>query len=193
VRVFVALNLSEEAREALWRAATPLRELDLPVKWVGPEGLHVTLKFLGQVEDGRDPELRAALVQAAAGGLAGEGAAPRPLPLVLRDFGAFPDPRRPRVFWAGIDPDPALELLQHRVERTFEPLGFPTEARPFRPHLTLGRVARDARAAELRPAEPLFASLSYEATVVVETLDLMQSTLHPRGAVYRVVHRERLS
>ena len=189
MRVFVALNLPEETREALWRAAAPLRELDLPVKWVGTEGLHVTLKFLGQVDDRRDAELRAALGQAAAGGLA----APHPLTLVLRDFGAFPDPRRPRVLWAGIDPDPALELLQHRVERTFEPLGFPTEARPFRPHLTLGRVARDARAAELRPAEPLLASLSHEATIVVETLDLMQSTLHPRGAVYRVVHRERLS
>src|SRR3989442_3613750 len=119
VRLFVALNLPDQVRRALWDAAAPVRDLGLPVRWVSPEGIHLTLKFLGDVADEQEPELRAALTRAAGGG--------RPLPVAVRGFGVFPDYVRPRVIWAGLDPDPALELLQHRVEREFGPLGFPTE------------------------------------------------------------------
>jgi 2'-5' RNA ligase len=189
VRLFVALNFPGELRDALWRAAAPLRDLDLPVKWVGPDGIHLTLKFLGEVPDEREGEIRAALARAA-GDVAG---APRPLTIDVRGFGAFPSPARPRVFWAGIEPTPALELLQHRVERELGPLGFPTEARAFRPHVTLGRAARDARPAAFARAGAALAALSHEGSAVVDTVDLMQSTLRPGGAAYQVRHRERLS
>jgi 2'-5' RNA ligase len=185
VRLFVALNLPDAVRRALWTAAAPVRELRLPVKWVRPEGIHVTLKFLGEVPDAREPELRAALARAAVGG--------RALPLVVGGFGAFPGFERPRVIWAGLEPDPALELLQHRVEQEFGPLGFPPDGRPFRRHLTLGRAARDARPQPCEGLEQTLVALRHQETALVGAVDLMQSVLQPAGAVYQIRHSERLS
>src|SRR5207253_3798460 len=121
-------------------------DLELPVNWVSGEGIHVTLKFLGEVGDDREAEITAALERAAAGA--------RTLPLALGGFGVFPDFRRPRVVWAGIAPEPGLEILQHRVEQEVAPLGFPTEARPFRPHVTLGRARKEARPRDFAAPEP---------------------------------------
>jgi RNA 2',3'-cyclic 3'-phosphodiesterase len=184
VRLFVALNLPPSVRQALWTAAAPLRALGLPVKWVRDEGIHVTLKFLGEVADEREPELAAALARAAVEA--------RALPLALGGFGVFPDFRRPHVVWAGIAPEPALEILQHRVEQEFAPLGFPTEARAFRPHVTLGRAARAARPSAFAGLEATLGRLAFADTALVSGLDLMQSTLQSGGAVYHVRHSERL-
>jgi RNA 2',3'-cyclic 3'-phosphodiesterase len=185
VRAFVALNLPDATRRALWSATAPLREMDLPVKWVRPDGIHLTLKFLGETDEARQSELIAALARAATGTHA--------LPLMVEGFGAFPDPAHARVLWAGVAAEPALELLQDAVERRFAPLGFPTEARTFRPHVTLGRSKREARTADFRGLEAALAALSFADTVVIESVDLMRSTLQSPGAVYEVVHRERLS
>lgn len=187
MRLFIALNLPEEVQQALWAAVAPLRDLGLPVKWVRPEGIHLTLKFLGEVPEAREGEFVAALGRAAVGA--------RALPLALGGFGVFPDFRRPRVLWVGVAPDPALELLQDRVEREFAPLGFPTEAQTFRPHLTLGRAAREARARDFRSGglEQSVGALRFDETVLVTSVDLMQSTLQSGGAVYHTRYRERLS
>jgi len=184
VRLFVALNLPSSVRDALWGAAAPLRDLGLPVKWVRGDGIHVTLKFLGDVDDAREPELRGALGRAVAGA--------HTLPLALGGFGVFPDFRRPRVIWTGIAPEPGLEILQDQVEREFAPLGFPTEARAFRPHVTLGRASREARAGAFAGLEAALARLTFAETALVDSVDLMQSTLQSGGAVYHVRHRERL-
>lgn len=171
-------------REALWAATAPLRELEFPVKWVRGEGIHVTLKFLGDVAEERAAELGAAVTRAATGA--------RALSLALGGFGVFPDFRRPHVVWAGIAPDPGLEILQHRLEQEFAPLGFPTEARPFRPHVTLGRAARDARPRDFAGLEEALDKLDFADTALVSAVDLMQSTLQSGGAVYKVRHSERL-
>ncbi len=186
MRVFVALNFPPQVRQALWQAAGPLRDAGLPVKWARDDGIHLTLKFLGEVPEERDGELRAALARAAAGA--------RSLTLALGGFGVFPDFARPRIVWAGIAADPALEILQQHVEREFAPLGFPTEARAFRPHVTLGRAGRNARPRDFAGLEAALGHLRYETTVVVDALDLMQSTLQSGGggAVYNVRHSERL-
>ena len=170
-------------RQGLWDAIAPVRDRGLPVKWVRPEALHLTLKFLGDVDDAREPNLRAALGQVGGG----------PVSLHIEGFGVFPDFRRPRIVWAGVAPDPALELLQHRVEQVFAPLGFPTEARAFQPHLTLGRAGREARPRDFTGLEDALATITLAETVIVPDLDLMQSTLQSGGAVYQVKHRERLS
>jgi len=177
-------------RQALWEAVRAVRDRELPVKWVRPDGIHLTLKFLGDVEDGQESALRAAL--AAAAGL-GERSEPRGVTVHIEGFGVFPDFQRPRVVWAGVAPDPALELLQHRVEQAFAPLGFPPEARAFRPHVTLGRAARDARPRDFPGLEGALAALAFAETVLVSDLDLMHSTPQAGGAVYQVKHRERLS
>ena len=187
MRLFIALNLPPAVRAALWDATSPLRQLDLPVTWVRGEGIHVTLKFLGEVGDEREAELTAALQRAATGA--------RALALAVGGFGVFPDFHKPRVIWAGIEPEPGLEILQHRVEQEFAPLGFPTEARAFRPHVTLGRARREARPRDFNRAGGLEAALGrleFAQSVVVSAVDLMQSTLRSGGAVYNVRHSERL-
>jgi len=155
------------------------------VKWVRAEGIHLTLKFLGDVDPEREPELRSGLARAAAGA--------RPLPLSVHGFGVFPDYSRPRVIWAGLEADPALELLQHRIEQEFTPLGFPPEGRPFHPHLTLGRAGREARPQDFAGLERALDGLHYEAAVLVASVDIMQSILQGGGMVYQVRHGERLS
>jgi 2'-5' RNA ligase len=136
------------------------------------------------------PELHAALQRAA-----GTPSEPRPLTLQIGGFGVFPDYHRPRVVWAGVTPDPGLELLQHSVEQAFAPLGFPTEARAFRPHVTLARAARDARPRVFAGLEELLTGgrPEFEATVTVADVDLMESTLQRDGPVYQVKYHERLS
>src|SRR5207249_2460182 len=173
VRAFVALNFPDRLRHELWDVLAPLRERreKLPVKWVRPENIHLSLKFLGDVEETREPELAAALQRAA-----GSRPEPRPLTLQISGFGVFPDYHRPHVLWAGVTPDPSLELLQHGVEQAFAPLGFPTEARAFRPHVTLGRAARDARPRDFKGLEAILTGTDFDATVTVTEVDLMQST-----------------
>ena len=190
VRAFVALNFPAGVRQELWDALTALRERRerLPVKWVRPENIHLSLKFLGDVEDNREPELVAALQRAA-----GSREEPRPLTLHITGFGVFPDYHRPQVLWVGVTPDPDLELLQHGVEQAFAPLGFPTEARAFRPHVTLGRTARDAKPRDFKGLEEIFTDADFDATVTVTEIDLMQSTLQPNGPVYQVRSHGRLS
>lgn len=185
MRLFVALNFPAPVRQALWQTVAPVRERGLPVKWVRPDGIHLTLKFLGDAAEERDADVQAALGRAARGA--------RPLPLAFADFGVFPDFQRPRVVWAGITADSRLEILQHRVEQEFAPLGFPTEARPFRPHVTLGRAGREARPRDFTGLEAALGALRFDAAVVVESVELMQSTLESAGAVYHVKHSERLS
>ena len=194
MRLFVALNFPPPVRQDLWQATAPLRDLDVPMKWVRPDGIHLTLKFLGEVPEERDGEVHAALQRAAAGAraltlaLGGEGAGGAG----EKGFGVFPDFTRPRVVWVGIAAEPALEILQHRVEQEFAPLGFATEARPFRPHITLGRAARQARPRDFAGLEAALGRVEFAASVLVGALDLMQSTLQSGGAVYNVRHSERL-
>ncbi|MGH7608219.1 MAG: RNA 2',3'-cyclic phosphodiesterase [Gemmatimonadales bacterium] len=187
MRLFIALNLPDDVRRPLWDALGPLRATPLPVRWVSQDNIHVSLKFLGEVDEGREPALRDAL-RAAAQRAGGKG-----ITLQVGGFGAFPDVRRPQVLWAGVEPDPALELLQHEVERAFAPLGFATDARPFRPHLTLGRARRTARPRAFQALAATMAALEFTATTVVADLDLMQSRLQPDGPQYVLRQRERLS
>ena len=152
------------------------------------ENIHISLKFLGDVEETREPELRTALQRAA-----GDRSEPRPLTLQITGFGVFPDYHRPQVLWAGVTPDSGLELLQHGVEQAFAPLGFPTEARTFRPHVTLARSARNAKPRDFAGLEELLTGIAFAETVTVGEVDLMQSTLKPDGPVYQVKYHGRLS
>jgi 2'-5' RNA ligase len=184
VRLFLALDIPADTRESVWRAAAPLRERAFPVRWAAPENLHLTLKFLGDVPDARRPELRDALHAAVQGA--------RAVPVAVEEFGAFPAADHPKVIWAAVGAEPGLELLQHGVERAFAPLGFPSEGRPFRPHLTLGRVWRGVHPREFAGLPDALASLTIEAATVADAVVLMRSTLHRDGAVYQELDRERL-
>ena len=142
LRLFVAVTLPAEAREAIARVIHALRAADVSgLRLVNPEGVHLTLKFLGNVDRSLLPALTDALHAV------GEGAAP--FALQLSGVGAFPNPRSPRVLWAGVLGDTeSLTALASRVDDTCSTLGFSRERRPFSPHLTLARVRESASAHE---------------------------------------------
>ena len=185
MRLFIALTPPADVQRAVWEAFAPLRAGPLPVKWVPQENVHLTLKFLGEVAAERQQEISGALASAAQG--------IRTIPLVVRGAGAFPNARAPRVIWAGVEPDPAIELLADRVERRCAALGFPTEGRAFLPHLTLGRAERSARARDWAGVAELLDGLHVDATAMLDGVDLVRSELRRSGSVYHRVHRERLS
>jgi 2'-5' RNA ligase len=176
MRLFVAINPPDEERDRLFEATRPLREQGLPVRWVEPESVHLTLKFLGWVR----PERVDRVVEVIGEAAAKTGA----FDLPVTGFGAFPSLRRPRVIWAGVEATPSLRCVKHDLEWMLAPLGFEREVRAFQPHLTLGRARKDAQAGDFRDFEVVIAELGYTATFPVETIDLMQSNLSRSGARY---------
>ncbi|NLE52367.1 MAG: RNA 2',3'-cyclic phosphodiesterase [Chloroflexi bacterium] len=188
LRLFVAITLPSAILESL--AAIQQRlSADTPhgvVRWVDPRGIHLTLKFLGDAPAAQQPELERALDHAA-----GEQ---QPFELVLSELGCFPSERRPRVVWVGLAGAlPELHALRDDVERTITPLGYPTEDRPFSPHLTLGRVRREASAsqASLLGGQVVRSKQMETRAWRVSSVSLMQSELSPGGATYTELHRVR--
>ena len=179
MRLFIAVNFPDRIRKDVWRAAAPLRDAGLPVKWVEESELHLTLKFLGNTRPEQVPDIAAAIRDAVKGTKA--------FGLPIGGFGVFPSLERPRVFWVGCDGVPPLELIQHGLEVGTERLGFAVEGRPFRPHLTLGRAKDEASKGRFRGLAGLVNGLEYQAESLVDSIDLMESKLSPRGATYRVV------
>ena len=184
MRLFVAVNLPAAERRAVFEAAAPLRAARLPVKWVGEESIHVTLRFLGEVPEPQVARIREALPAAVR--------AARPFEVGFGGVGAFPSLARPRVVWIGVERHPALELLANDVEKALMALDFEPELRPFHPHLTLGRAEHGAKPAQLGGLEALAAGIEYQGSCLVESVDLMQSVLGPRGATYTVLLRAML-
>lgn len=184
MRLFVAVNFPDAVRERAWRACATLREAGFPVKWVGEDRLHLTLKFLGEVDRGRLPELREALARATAG--------VAPLELRLGGVGAFPSLRSPRVLWLGVEGPPALGALRDGVEDTMGELGFDRETRDFHPHVTLGRARRGAGRRAFEGLEEVAGRVELDAACRAESVELMESVLRRRGAVYSAVSSHRL-
>jgi 2'-5' RNA ligase len=171
VRTFVALNLPREEQARLHGSLERLRAKSLPVRWVAPEGLHMTVRFLGETEGEAVTPVDEVLRTAAA----------RRAPVTLRvgGLGAFPSLRRATILWVGIAQDSELAALHRELEPALSRLGFPREQRPFRPHITIGRVRGSAKALDV---ERLTGLVDYEATITVETVDLMQSISGPGGS-----------
>ena len=173
MRLFVALNLTKKERDRIYRASKVLRECDLPVRWVGPEHYHVTLKFLGEVAEDRVGAVHEALNHVAT--------TTAHLDLAVEGFGAFPTIRRPQVIWVGIEPSPALRCLKQDVEWALMGCGFDRETRAFHPHLTLGRADAQDGAGAFRGLDEKAANLVYQGQVMVRKLDLMRSHLSKGG------------
>lgn len=179
MRLFVAVDLTDPARERVWRASAPLREESFPVKWVDRERLHLTLKFLGEVDGGRQPELSGALERAVAGFA--------PLELRLGGVGAFPSLGQPRVLWVGVDGPPDLVALRDAVEEAAAGLGFERESRAFHAHVTLGRARRGASRRAFEGLAEAAEAVELDEACRVEGVELMESVLRPQGARYSVV------
>jgi 2'-5' RNA ligase len=180
VRLFLAINLDPEVRREVIEATAPLRTAAPTLSWMDESRLHLTLKFLGEQPDTSAVQLGRAL----------DDVAERHRRFVIRlgEIGAFPNFRRARVVWMGIDRDPRLELLHHDVEVACEALGFELEGRAFRPHLTLARVKERTDAAELRRLAKAGKGVEYEGATGVESIDLMKSNLGRAAARYERLH-----
>ena len=174
MRLFVALPIPEPARHVIVALLDRLRGSDWPVRWVRPEGIHLTLKFYGEVAPERLEVIEEAIRLAAAG--AG------PMSMRLAALGAFPTNARPRILWLGLDAPPALELLQDRLERRGEDIGFPPEGVPFQPHVTLGRMREGHRlpphALETSDGAP------EKVAFLADRIILYESLLSPEGPRY---------
>jgi RNA 2',3'-cyclic 3'-phosphodiesterase len=183
VRSFVAVLLPEAVRARVDAMAAPLRALGAPVSWVRAENLHVTLRFLGALDEAMLASVREALAEAAA--------ATAPFTLTLGGFGGFPTPRAPRVVWVGLLAGAdALGALHARVEQALARRGLPPEERAFHGHVTLGRAREPRGAAGL--VEALAVAPEPLGEVAVDAVHLMRSDLHPTGARYDVLAREGL-
>lgn len=176
IRAFIAISLPESVLQAMGQVQETLRRLGHGIRWVRKEGIHLTLKFLGNVDADRVKNIHMAMERASKG--------TSPFVLTGDGIGVFPDHRRPRVIWIGLSGDlQVLFALQANLESQLKGLGFQKEKRPFKGHLTLGRVKGRLDATELTKALEGLGSFQTDA-FTVQSVALFQSTLRPRGAVY---------
>jgi 2'-5' RNA ligase len=184
LRAFVAAELPTDLLQALAGVQAELGQRGLRVRWTRPAGLHLTLKFLGDIPADRVPILAEVLRTAAAEHDA--------FKLTAEGIGVFPGLRRPRVLWAGLSgAGAALAQLQRSVEEQLYAAGFPREAREFHGHLTIGRFGEGAPSGWVADVMRAYAAQRF-GDFEVQELVLFQSVLKPQGAVYTALARAAL-
>lgn len=184
MRLFLAINLAPELRDAVYAAAAPLRAAAPHLSWTPAERLHLTVKFLGE----QHAELEARLIPA----LDAASAAYEPMRLELHGVGAFPSFTRARVIWAGIEPSATLDALFHDLEDACAETGLPREHRAFSPHVTLGRARPRTPAAELRALAAAATEVRIDGIELATSLDLMESVTTRARHCYVTRHHARL-
>jgi 2'-5' RNA ligase len=177
MRLFVALEIPSAVRENLSELLKALRAVSPQTRWVRPENLHVTLKFIGEVPETKLAAIRTALAQVRSAQF---------VKLDFRGLAFFPDEKYPRVFWAGIDASPNLKTLAADIEKTTEILGTPREQRAFSPHLTLARFEPPRLPEKLRAAIQENSGRDF-GSLHAHQFHLVESKLKPSGAEYTTV------
>lgn len=178
MRLFVALSISAQVRESLASLLSELRRADCKPRWVNPENLHVTLKFIGHIAPEELPNIFEALRKVAT---------PSQIALEFRGMGFFPNDRRPTVVWAGIQASPELAALAERIDQSLAASGIPRETRPFAPHLTLARFKEPGISQPLRALLAKRRDLSFGNQIASE-FHLMESKTKSTGAEYTTLH-----
>lgn len=155
----------------------------VPIRWVPGENIHLTLKFLGNVSTA-NLEVLEKILQV-------EAANHQPFEMSIGELGAFPSNRRPRVLWIRVQAPPELMDVQRGIEAETTRLGYPSEQRPFSPHLTLGRVSRNAKSHETRKISEALETVKvgFLGAMWVRAIMLYRSDLRPGGAVYTCLHK----
>jgi len=187
IRTFIAIEIPQDIRDSINVAIAPLKKLLADsVKWISPDNVHLTLKFLGDTPEERLEGIETAIARAT-GGFG-------PMQVEARGAGAFPNIRKPSVIWAGMECPPVLLDLKGLIEAELASLGFEEDTRPFSPHLTVGRVKRGAivprrrLAAEMEKLEGMIFG-----KMEIREIVLMKSDLRPGGAVYTRLYSSDLS
>ena len=176
IRVFISVEIPDEIKGALQEIQQVFRESGDRVTWVRPQGMHITLKFLGDIEEGSIPGIGARM-QKAVDGI-------EPFVIHLVGTGVFPGTKKPRVLWAGIrEGAEDLKKIQEDLDPLLSEIGFPMEARPFSPHITMGRIK------EIRDPKRFKAWIERHREAEIgsmraASIHLFQSQLRPDGAFY---------
>jgi 2'-5' RNA ligase len=180
IRSFIAVELPLELKQALSRLQAKMKSASgAPVRWVEPNNIHLTLKFLGDIDIEITGRITAALEDAAR--------SMHPFDIGVSGLGVFPDLKRVRIVWVGLTGELAkLEQFQQRIEAGLAPLGFPPEGRPFTPHLTIGRVRDYARPDDRLALGELIGGMSLdgEYKVGLNAVHLIKSQLTREGPIY---------
>lgn len=184
MRIFISIELPEEARTALSGVQKDFEKCSPDIKWVKPGNIHLTLKFLGDIEDEIAENITSIMRKICSRF--------PPFILTIQGVGMFPNVRSPRVLWIGLDGNDVLSALQREVEDGLEPLGFKSEKRKFTPHLTLGRFRSSIGKDCLRKVMEGQANNRF-GTISVLSVALMRSDLHPGGARYTKISEAFLS
>jgi 2'-5' RNA ligase len=185
MRLFIAIVLSEPIREALAQAQAHLKYAGADVKWVAKDNIHLTLKFLGEVPEGKLQQIKDALDEI--------GKSFTPFEISLAGLGAFPNISSPRVIWVGLDKGAAESAdVAARVDEAMEGLGFAKEPRPFAAHLTIGRV-RSLKNKEALKEKITGYGLRVTGYETIYSIALFQSTLTPKGPLYTRLHEAKFA
>ncbi len=181
IRLFVAIELSKKQKQEVYSLQQRIRKYLEGVRWVGSDGLHLTLKFLGEIDQAGIEPVKAAMDRAAAD----TGS----IKIIYGGGGVFPSPKKARVLWIGLKKGAdQVQNLAENLDQILAKHGFKTEKRKFHPHLTIGRLRRPVHEKIIRrflEEESNFQTSMLEAKQAV----LFQSTLHPDGAIYTPLHR----
>lgn len=176
IRSFIAIPLPHGVVSAAEKVQTIFKAAGIRLKWVRPENMHLTMKFLGDIEERKIPEVIEAIRSISAG--------VHPFSLITNNIGVFPNIKTPRVVWMGFggEVDPLMNLFR-ALDNKLASLGFPTESRPFTGHLTLGRVADRIDFKQLQELISSIHLTDFEKFTVSQ-IDFIKSDLRPSGAVY---------
>ena len=176
VRTFIAMELPQDIQDRLQKLQDDLRTSMPDVRWIKYGNIHLTLKFLGDVQASRIDKIGKALMETACQF--------SPFVVSLAGIGAFPNSRKPRIVWVGIEKgsDRLIEIAKH-IEASMKRVGFPRERRPFRPHLTVGRIRRLTNPAAMTEALER-SKIGELGEFTVGRISLIKSQLDPAGSIY---------
>ncbi|MFH1238622.1 MAG: RNA 2',3'-cyclic phosphodiesterase [bacterium] len=184
MRTFMAVEIGPETKTKLASLEDELKKSAAEVKWVKPDNIHITLKFLGEVPPGDIEKINKAVETAVTGF--------KVFRINFREVGGFPSARNPRVIWVGVEEgQEELIRLSQSIERELTPLGWPPEERDFVPHLTIGRVRSNKNIKELGQKIENYKNNDFGQGLVDKVL-IMESKLSPKGPTYLVVKEIKL-
>lgn len=180
IRAFIALDIPGEIQDCLETISDQLRAEfgDVPIRWVDPRNIHLTLKFLGDVSLNNIEVLKESIKV--------EAMQYKPMVFSVGGVGAYPKVRNPRVIWVGVETPTELIDLQRGIDSQMTRIGYTPDRRPFSPHLTLGRVSRNAKSKEIRKIGDVLlnSKIGFLGVGRVNAVHLYRSDLKPKGAVY---------
>jgi RNA 2',3'-cyclic 3'-phosphodiesterase len=176
MRLFAALELNSKAVANLVELIRRLRPV-APIRWVHPQNVHLTLKYIGEYPEHRLEHVVRALSQVKL---------TQPLLVPLAGLGYFPNAQNPKIMWAGAENTPGLRQLASQVDAALQPLGVAPDVRPFQPHLTLGRIIEDEPLEEMHKAVEDLPSREF-GLLSPESFSLFETALTPEGAIHRRV------